>query len=87
MKEYSIPQYNIPQRTKEAIDRYVQHHIFPGDFLYAVLTNNLRESFARADMENLGCLYEIVKYCYWEIPGVCWESEEKVDKWLESGAK
>jgi hypothetical protein len=32
----------IRTRTKAALNRYVNNHIFPGGFLTAVLTNNLR---------------------------------------------
>lgn len=73
--------------TFDAINRYVNQHIPTGDFLYAVLTNNLKESFAQADDENGRDLKEIVNYCYWEIPSECWGSPEKVRVWLEGRKK
>lgn len=54
--------------TFDAINRYANQHIPTNVFLYAVLTNNLKESFAQADDENGRDLKEIVNYCYWEIP-------------------
>jgi len=69
--------------TKDAIDRYVKERIPTGDFLYEVLTNNLKESFILADEENKRDLEEIVLYCYNCIPGICWGSKEKVKAWLE----
>jgi len=57
--------------TKVGIDRYVEYGVMPGDFLFAVLTNNLAQSFGRADMENRHDMQEIVSYCYNEIPGDC----------------
>jgi len=67
---------------KAAIDRYANDHVPTGGFLEAVLGNNLRESFARADEGNIRDMFEIVKYCYNEIPGICWGSPERVRAWL-----
>ena len=71
--------------TKEGIDRYVNDHIPTGSFLEAVLCNNLKEAIGRADSENLRDIVEIVQYCHWEIPSVCWGSPKKVRAWLEEG--
>jgi len=68
--------------TFEALRRYANDHIQPGGFLTAVLSNDLKEAFGRADDENLVTLFEIVKYCYNELPANCWGSPEKVSKWL-----
>jgi len=35
--------------TLAAISRYVKDHTPTGDFLYAVLTNNLKETISRAE--------------------------------------
>ena len=69
--------------TLAEIARYVYVRIPTGSFLYAVLTNNLKESFALADEENKRDLEEIVQYCYNNIPHNCWGSPEKVKRWLE----
>ena len=66
-----------------AIDRWVEYGIQPGDFLTAVLENNLREAFGRADMGNRLTLFHIVGYCHNEIPGLCWGSPEKCKAWKE----
>ena len=72
----------IPQCTKDAIDRYVADRCPVGGFLEAVLSNDLAESFGRADEENRANLFDIVKYCWNEIPGNCWGSRKKVLDWL-----
>ena len=77
----------MKQSTLDGLDRYVRDRIPTGDFLYSVLTNNLRESFAFADEENMRDLKEIVEYCYRKIPGVCWGSPEMVRLWLEGRQK
>ena len=67
---------------KDGIDRYVKDHCPPGSFLRAVLENDLKESFGRADEDNIRDMFEIVSYCYNEIPIACWGSPEKVKQWL-----
>jgi len=62
---------------------YVQNRVPPGHFLYAVLTNNLREAFGRADESNTTAMRDIVAYCYNKIPATCWGSPEHVKAWLE----
>ena len=72
----------IPEHTKYGIDKYVSDKIPPGDFLYALLTNNLLETMSRADDINQTYLFDIVKYLYNDVPSICWGSEEKVKEWL-----
>jgi hypothetical protein len=72
----------IPHHTKYQIDEYVNDKMPPGDFLYAVLTNNLAEAVFKADDTNLFCLKDIVLYVYNHIPSVCWGTPEKVEEWL-----
>jgi hypothetical protein len=72
----------IKQTTLDALNRYVVGHVPTGDFLLAVLSNNLVESFAHADDENLAAMHEITKYIYNMMPSKCWGSPEKVEAWL-----
>lgn len=46
----------IPQRMRESIERYCVNHIKPGDFLTAVLQNDLSNAVLKADPENLPLL-------------------------------
>ena len=78
MADYSM----IPPLTKDAIDGYVAHRYVPGSFVFAVLSNDLKNAVSRADDENARVLIDIVRYCYWEIPGPCWGSKERVLAWL-----
>ncbi len=73
----------IPEHTFEALKRYVEHRLPPGGFLEAVLTNNFIETVGRADDQNSEKLKEIAEFVYWELPGSCWGSPEKVREWLE----
>jgi hypothetical protein len=78
MDEYSL----IPEDTIESIDRWVQHGCPPGDFLLAVLTNDLRAACERADLRNRRVLFEIVSYLYNKCPSGCWGSSERVKHWV-----
>lgn len=74
----------VPDSVYESLVRYVEKGVPTGGFLYAVLSNNLKESLSRADSVNRGLLYEIVNFCYNEIPSSCWGSEQKVNDWISS---
>jgi len=74
----------IPAHTLAALDRYVKHHILPGGFLTAVLSNDLFGAIARADRENKLALSEICQYIYNELPGDCWGSKDIMWKWVEN---
>ncbi len=73
----------IEKRFKDAIDRYVEHRIAPGDFLCAILRNDLKETIGRASEESMLQIREIVRYCYNEIPSIAWGSEESFKRWVE----
>jgi len=72
----------IPERMHGAIQRYIEQRINPGDFLTAVLCNDLKEACARADDENITMLPVYVAFFYNEVPAKCRGSSEKVMEWL-----
>jgi hypothetical protein len=74
----------IPPTTLEGILGYVTERRPPGHFLQAVLENNLREAFARADDSNAAAMRAIVGFLYNEVPSFVWGSPEKVSSWLGS---
>lgn len=78
--------YTIDDGIMASLDRYAAHGTPTGGFLRAVLENDLRESFARADQFNRRNLFDIVRYCWNELPGDCWGSPERVAKWLDRKA-
>lgn len=70
------------EEIRASLDRYINHKIPTGGFLRAILENNLKEACARADNINRHRLFEIVSYCYNDIPSGSWGSPEKVEAWL-----
>lgn len=73
----------VPASAKEGIDRYVSERVNPGDFLMAVLRNDLKSALQRADDENGPRIASIVSYLYNCCPEACWGSPEKVKEWLK----
>ena len=81
----SLAQERYPEISEAVIGslyRYVENRIPTGDFLRAVLSNDLRESFARADIQNRAALYHIVAFIHCEVPAVAWGTPDKVKGWL-----
>jgi hypothetical protein len=72
----------IPERMRGGIERYIEHGVPPGDFLQAVIKNDLRHACDRADDENRYLLWDYVLYFYNYAPSECWGSEEQYKAWL-----
>ena len=72
---------NVSEHLKSDLDRHVKSGGEVTGLTQALLENNLKESFARADDFNVQHMHEIVKYLYNEIPAACWGSPEKVEAW------
>ena len=67
---------------EDSLNRYARDHCPTGSFLRAVLENDLREAFGRADDNNRYIMFDIVCYCWNQLPAECWGSKENVAKWL-----
>jgi hypothetical protein len=79
------PNYDIyPGNTAGGAKRWIENRIMPGDFLAAVIRNNLKEALGRADIENRAAIFDIVSWWYNEAPSPCWGSPEKVKAWAKS---
>lgn len=71
----------IPSYMVGGMERWIEYGIDPGDFLTAVLTNNLKEAFAKADETNRVWLENYVRFLCNHAPAGCWGSQERYDKW------
>jgi hypothetical protein len=65
------------------IQRYIEKHIRPGDFLSAVICNDLKEAVILADTENMENLPAYVAFFHDYTPYACWGSEKDFQSWLE----
>lgn len=87
MDAYKFRQWYIPPHMLEAVEEYVKHGRPPGDFLRAVLENDLMRACGRADDENIANLPAYVCYLYNEAPSSCHGSRDAVNAWLEKFAR
>lgn len=75
----------LPEHMQVSAQRYIEHGQPPGDFLRAVLENNLAEAFGRADTENEQHMREWAQWLYMDVPHAAWGSRECVDSWVAQG--
>jgi len=76
--------YRIPDYMTDGIVRYLENGIEPGGFLSAVICNDLRGAFGRADETNARLIGEYVRFFYNEVPSPAWGSPEKMEAWMAS---
>lgn len=81
---YKFQEFYIPDRMMPSLRRYIEEKIQPGDFLTAVIQNDLSEACSRADDENMRNLPAYAAYLYNEAPAVCHGSKKIMKEWLES---
>jgi len=79
--DYSL----LPEHIRGGVQRYIENGIRPGDFLQAVISNDLRESFIRADDTNIERMYDIICFFYNQAPLNCWGSAEHLAAWMKKG--
>lgn len=72
----------IPAYMVGGLVLYIVHKKKPGDFLCAVLRNDLRAAFERADAMNFLIVGRYVKFLYNSAPANCWGSEENFKRWI-----
>ena len=71
----------LPELLRGGMQRYIEKGIIPGDFLQAVICNDLKESFGRADEGNIARMFDIVSFFYNEVPHHIWGSKERMTAW------
>ena len=74
----------IPPRMTPAIMRYFNEKVPPGDFLRAVLENDLMKASLKADAENSIILPVYMSFLYNYCPRGSYGSKEAVRTWLDS---
>ena len=85
VEEWFVGPYSlIPEHMQEALRRYVIDRVMPGDFLQAVITNDLRGSFARADDENAKLVGLYVRWFHNIPPASCSGSKQNMANWLKN---
>jgi hypothetical protein len=76
-------EYNIPDHMVGSIESYILHGSPPGQFLTAVISNDLKQAVSYADNMNQLLLPHYVKLLYNHAPMDCWGSEETMKSWID----
>jgi len=76
--------YNVPEKYRTILENYRLHRWQPGSFFEAVLSNNLRGAYGKADEEVLYHMKNIMMYLENNFPLNIWGSELNVEEYLNS---
>ena len=77
----------IPEHCRKSLQDYILYGAPVGDFLSAVLSNDLRGAIARADDDNLPRLKDYITFLYQFAPAACWGSAKNHADWIKLGLK
>lgn len=66
---------------RDSVMRWIEHGILPGSFLEAVIRNNLKEAFVRADVNNAKHVRELVCWFWNYAPVTSWGHSEAIEAW------
>jgi hypothetical protein len=75
----------IPEHIRDGVALWISDGIAPGGFLSAVIRNDLKDAFGRADHINRERIHDIVSFFYSHAPSPCWGSPEAFDRWEQAG--
>jgi len=76
--DYSL----LPEQSQQPMRRYIEHRIRPGDFLYAVLSNDLVGAVLYADANNLDSLRAHLLWLHGHAPPQAFGNAERVKEWI-----
>lgn len=75
----------LPDSLRESAKLYIEHGILPGEFLRAVISNDLFEAVGRADDFNRILMHDICSWFHCEAPGECFGCPERMEEWHAQG--
>lgn len=75
----------LPHHMQDGMRRYIESGIQPGQFLTAVLSNDLFGALKRADDTNINALPDYGRFLYNNAPCGCYGSAQHVRDWISHG--
>lgn len=84
MFDTSFYEDKVPEHLLQGLIAWGKKHHRVGDFLTAVLSNNLWDAVARADDDSMKSLRFIVMFIHNELPNNCHGSKEIVVEWMKA---
>ena len=86
MSETEVLDYTVlPAHLRRGLEEYIERGHIPGQFLSAVLSNDLMGAFAHGDETSKAALDTIIKFMWNEAPSACWGSKTFMTGWSASG--
>ncbi len=76
-------EHGIPEHMHDAIIRFYENGFSPGDFLSAVIDNDLREAIGRADSTNIERLKNYFMWFCNHAPSGTWGFSGATSKWCK----
>lgn len=77
--------HDVPEHSLGGLVNFVVWGTPTGGFLEAVISNDLKGAFMRADEENRAALFHIVSFLYNHMPGGSQGSPEHYATWIRIG--
>ena len=75
----------LPEHMRSGAQLYIEQGIRPGDFLMAILENDLSGAVQRADSINRDKIIDWVEWKTFDIPAIAHGSPEYVSAWISQG--
>lgn len=75
----------LPAHCRAGMMAYVMAGRIPGQFLQAVIRNNLVDAFGLADSVNLTYMAAYAQFLKWAMPPPAWGSELAMQNWSQIG--
>jgi hypothetical protein len=75
----------VPEHCADGLLNYIENGTPVGSFLTALLSNDLRETYACADNINSHRVRDYVTFLYNYAPAQCWGSPARVEAWQARG--
>lgn len=75
---------HIPPHMHDGLRRYVEDHIKPGGFLYALLCGDIEYAMAKADSINTGYISTYALFFIKHLDPESFGTQARVDLWLDT---
>lgn len=75
----------LPAHCRAGMQRYIENGTIPGDFLVAIICNNLVDAYGQADDINTERMRDYAVFLYNEAPRGSWGSVQIMKRWNEIG--
>lgn len=73
------------EACRHGLHHYMLFGVMPGSFLQALLSNDLKGTFFRADSDNVRIVDKYLMLLYNHAPGGSWGSEKNFTAWVNRG--